>query len=61
MGLKLGGECVVLLAEPKLCRQVLIDQANIFIKVCVKLHACHIICISHALAESDLSHEHIGT
>ncbi len=38
VGLKLGGERVVLLADPALSRTVLIDQADIFIKVQNYMH-----------------------
>jgi hypothetical protein len=33
VGLKLGGEHVVLLGDPVLARQVLVDQADVFVKV----------------------------
>ena len=36
VGLRLGGEHVVLLTDPKLSREVLIDQADTFRKVIVK-------------------------
>ena len=39
VGLKLGGEHVVLLADPVLARQVLIDLPEVFVKVCT-LVAC---------------------
>ncbi len=35
VGVRLGGEHVVLLTDPKLCREVLIDQADTFRKVIV--------------------------
>lgn len=40
VGLKLGGEHVVLLTDLTLARQVLIDQPEVFVKVCVPWHAC---------------------
>ena len=33
VGLKLGGEHVVLTGDPDMSRQVLIDQATVFVKV----------------------------
>lgn len=33
IGLKLGGEHVVLTGDPEVSRQVLIDQATVFVKV----------------------------
>ena len=33
VGLKLGGEHVVLTGDPDISRQVLIDQADVFVKV----------------------------
>ena len=40
VGLKLGGEHVVLTGDPVISRQVLIDQATVFVKVSLDLCPC---------------------
>jgi hypothetical protein len=40
VGLKLGGEHVLLLTDLSLTRQVLVDQAEVFVKVRLLQHAC---------------------
>lgn len=39
VGFKLGGEHVVLTGDPSMSRQVLIDQADVFVKVRVSILA----------------------
>ena len=49
IGLKLGGEHVVLTGDPEISRQVLIDQASVFVKV-----SCNAPHIAHKRAEACL-------
>lgn len=57
VGLRLGGEHVVLLTDPKLCREVLIDQADTFRKVIVNMNSpclqLHRTSYSYSLASTD--------